>query len=635
MITRTELLKQLPKYVGNSIVITDDQTVHDIVFEILDAHKEFAPYYDKIALYFLQDSTDDIADQLAEFCNRELHYKEETEDDQTTMLPSGILTRGADKNKGIDCKHYSSFCGGILDALNRAGKKIDWCYRFASYKLMNKAPHHVFVVVNPGKNEIWIDPTPNSNNADPYWYTDKKIKAGNMALRRVITGHDERVSFEDYGRIGANAVRVVVNQDPINYDGTGKYSGVMNPWLGLDWYADLNGENNLNAPALAEEINQRIQTGPAPGHTVSSDFVKWIYNSNVRSWNFFYPGGVKPGFNPGNLLPASWPRLLITEDGRLNLDRDVQLDDYRNAEIHLLTAWAQDLINQYDPTPYPVKPRHLKEFSQGKEGGYNTRNLFTEARGDSIFKEVIEKIGDVLEVVKEGVFKIVGSIPRNAFLGLVGLNAFNFAGNLQGHIDAGEWDRIANKWKSFGGNPDKLYNTIQDGKNKKAILGDRENSIGEPVTVSTLLAAAAPIIALLLQFVEDKDGKIQSALKGVKTFLASKGVDVTPLGFLDARTGQIMDIQIDPADDENLGGGNDDLPGNSMETDILTMLRRNPVPTAGIAAAAAYFILNKPGRKKNIVLPIAIGAGVFFLLRSLSRQQRVNAIEFSDYEVIE
>ena len=57
-----------------------------------------------------------------------------------------------------DCKHYSLFQAGVFDALNRMGKKIDWCYRFANYKIFSTTPHHVFVVVKINGIEYWCDP---------------------------------------------------------------------------------------------------------------------------------------------------------------------------------------------------------------------------------------------------------------------------------------------------------------------------------------------------------------------------------------------------------------------------------------------------------------------------------------------
>lgn len=180
--TVAELLSCLPPYRDEWITIIGKQSVRDIIAEVLASHKEFAPLYDNIALYFDGDTTEEICQNLYDFLKTNVRYREEREEDQTTATPAGLLTRGFG-----DCKHYSTFSAGVLDALNRIqGKGIKWNYRFASYDPLNKNPHHVFVVVRDGKDEIWIDPTPGSDNNTPLWYLDKKVST--MALRRNIAG---------------------------------------------------------------------------------------------------------------------------------------------------------------------------------------------------------------------------------------------------------------------------------------------------------------------------------------------------------------------------------------------------------------------------------------------------------------
>lgn len=180
MVSIDTLIGKLPRYRDEWIVVNERQTVKDIIVEVLEAHDEFRTYYDKIALYFDGESIDEICDKLYRFCKKNIRYKEESEDDQTTSIPTGILLRGYG-----DCKHYSSFTGGILDALNRRGRKIKWAYRFASYKILSKTPHHVFIVVNNNGRELWIDPTPGSSSMQPVWIIDKKVT---MAIRRNIAG---------------------------------------------------------------------------------------------------------------------------------------------------------------------------------------------------------------------------------------------------------------------------------------------------------------------------------------------------------------------------------------------------------------------------------------------------------------
>lgn len=173
------LLEKLPVYNGKKELITGKQSVNDIIGEILKAHRLFAPDYDKIVLYFNNGDTKKICASLYRFCKNKINYKMESELSQTVKSPSAILAQGYG-----DCKHYASFTGGILGALNRIGKKIDWHYRFASYDWFNKTPGHIFVVVVVDGKEIWIDPTPGADKTSPVWVVNKKAKDV-MALYKV------------------------------------------------------------------------------------------------------------------------------------------------------------------------------------------------------------------------------------------------------------------------------------------------------------------------------------------------------------------------------------------------------------------------------------------------------------------
>jgi hypothetical protein len=97
--------------------------------------------------------------------------------------------------------------------------------------------------------------------------------------------------------------------------------------------------------------------------------------------------------------------------------------------------------------------------------------------------------------------KTVGlNIPRNAFLALVALNVKSFATKL----DKKKSEKLKKLWTSFGGDYTKLYAAIDKGKLKRPI-GDNNESIGEPVTIT--LATAAPIIAKMVSFLGSEKGK--------------------------------------------------------------------------------------------------------------------------------
>lgn len=164
------LLDQFPPYQGKYITIKKNQQVlDDIIPEILNAHEEFKNDYDRIGLFFDDTTTDRICKNIYSFLKKNIKYKKENDKDQTTKLPAGILTL-----RQGDCKHYASFSGGILDALNRAGYQIQWSYRFASYRFLERTPYHVYVqVYDENGQDIPIDPTPGAEGMIPVWLIEK------------------------------------------------------------------------------------------------------------------------------------------------------------------------------------------------------------------------------------------------------------------------------------------------------------------------------------------------------------------------------------------------------------------------------------------------------------------------------
>jgi hypothetical protein len=179
------LIQKLTPVVGLNRVLKVNQNVGDIISGILVTHNKWRSDYDNISENFNASSSELIGKKIFDFLKNNTFYVIESDNAQTLRSPAAILKLGSDKKIGLDCKSYSLFIGGILDSLNRKGKKIQWCYRFASYRFMDKLPHHVFIVINPGKNEIWVDPVlPSFNQKKQYFYKiDKKPKK--MALIQV------------------------------------------------------------------------------------------------------------------------------------------------------------------------------------------------------------------------------------------------------------------------------------------------------------------------------------------------------------------------------------------------------------------------------------------------------------------
>lgn len=186
------LLEYLPPFNNNSVLIEKNQEVHDIVREVIEAHKYFGQDYDFIYQFFDTGSIKDVCKSLFDFCKQNVDYKIESETKQTTKSPAAIVATGEG-----DCKHYAGFIAGVLSAIVRnTDRKIDWRYRFACYSILDEDVQHVFVVVNDNGAEIWIDPVLccfNSKSPFPVSTIDKKVN-NKLMLHRLSGMFDSPLS---------------------------------------------------------------------------------------------------------------------------------------------------------------------------------------------------------------------------------------------------------------------------------------------------------------------------------------------------------------------------------------------------------------------------------------------------------
>jgi organic hydroperoxide reductase OsmC/OhrA len=175
------LLGRLKPFGGNSKMLVRDQQVPDIISAMLSAHKMYASEYDKISKDFYSGDGVQTAKKLFDFLKKNVKYKIESDQAQRIMSPGAILSLG--KN---DCKNYALFIMGVLDSLKRKGlisNKI--YYRFASYRLLDEIPHHVFAVIqDQNGNEFFIDPVLSKFNERKTYY-HKIDKVPSMPLYSV------------------------------------------------------------------------------------------------------------------------------------------------------------------------------------------------------------------------------------------------------------------------------------------------------------------------------------------------------------------------------------------------------------------------------------------------------------------
>lgn len=162
MVNRRELIAMLPPATLKKKKVADRQSVPLIMELVVEAHEKYKADYDLIAHKFWKGSLKKTVAGLFDFCKREMTYIAESAKQQTVRSPAAILETA---NKwGVDCKHYSSFIGGVLDALKRSGKDVNWCYMFVSYSPTDRTPEHVFILCMIDGKPVYIDPVVSSLN---------------------------------------------------------------------------------------------------------------------------------------------------------------------------------------------------------------------------------------------------------------------------------------------------------------------------------------------------------------------------------------------------------------------------------------------------------------------------------------
>ncbi len=230
---------------------------------MLKKHAKTTGDYDRIYTFFLGGDIYDICYRIWEFCKENIEYDEETKDAQYISSPITIL-----KNGYCDCKGYALFCAGILDAMKRQGENIEWEFRYVSYKMLKTDPGHVFVVVNPKEEDIWIDPVLNYFDYHlTYWHaTNKKVTTKQAETIGFIGGLDP-VGF-------ATAKKAIGKPGPIPAGATpmpvpaGYPSTVPRPYMtsdgklilagGPDWRWKGDAQTNAEVAAMQAALQPLI-----------------------------------------------------------------------------------------------------------------------------------------------------------------------------------------------------------------------------------------------------------------------------------------------------------------------------------------------------------------------------------------
>jgi hypothetical protein len=313
--------------VSRGKVLVEDQTVKDIISAMEDKHAECEKYYDSIYSYFEANSLYDVALGLWNFCKKNFSYDIEGLDDQRVSSPATMLKRGHN-----DCKGYSLFIGGVLDAMKRAGLySFAWVYRYVPSSLLSGELGHVFVVINPKTDNIWVDPVMDNFNQH-YFYL---LKKDNNVARASQVGRLQ------YGLSGVAAL-------------SSKQSGGYYGQLVFNNQNLIPGAGSafLTNPPVTYWLNGAQLVLPPPNMVVGAPVPP-------------LPVGLRVQYAPsfmGIPIPANMPRPVVASQNRLQLaplelglsgaQTNQMLTANGNFLLNILMSATGALVNAYSSRPY-------------------------------------------------------------------------------------------------------------------------------------------------------------------------------------------------------------------------------------------------------------------------------------------
>lgn len=307
-------------------------------------------------------------------------------------------------------------------------------------------------------------------------------------------------------------------------------------------------------------------------------------------------------------------------------------------------------------------PKYKKDMSLYKMSGVNSADEIAEINGLN-FSKIASNVKKAAVKASDTVKKAAAQVPaaakkvvqktatvglapaRAAFTGLVLLNVRGLATDLKKVFDKKgregfQW------WADMGGNRDSLIAEVKKGAAKKRIMGVKEEEaafqevyggysgdgvyIGEPVTVASALAAAAPILIKVTDVIKKAGIGVENAEKLTKTVTEAKnnfkqitGKDVTDVIFKKEAGVETKKLQYKSSDLEPTSQATAEKVATAAlaagtGTDIATI--RELIPEAGVKPPNFSPIDSKPFDltkvfKNKTVLIGAAAVVAFIILR--------------------
>lgn len=176
-----DIIGILPEFKNNQQLIASRQLTGDIIREIDKMHHNEKKNYSKIAEQFWTGDVLSTCQNLYNYLRKNITYREEPGAKQTVKTASAFLNQGYG-----DCKHYSSFVAGVIDALSDMGYPVSVKLAYVNSVDNSENYHHVFPVVTDTETgrEIFVDAI-DGKHFDDRRTKYKRVKYSDMALYRI------------------------------------------------------------------------------------------------------------------------------------------------------------------------------------------------------------------------------------------------------------------------------------------------------------------------------------------------------------------------------------------------------------------------------------------------------------------
>lgn len=434
------------------VLQTANGDTKDIIEAILKCHRLYGNDAKEIAQKFRKSDFEKTCKAVFDYVKNNIKYQLDEDGVQVALRAQTTL-----RKRKADCKGMSLLAGSILHCLG-----INFSYRFASYSILRDYTH-IYVVAHNGTKNIIIDPVWGVYNAEKPTVKTKDFEMKTKVLIGTIMNvlSDRELIDKYYPSVetGLNRFLVVLKNilvpekfslavvfvDQIKADAKKDmkrllfYNSYSNRFLQneYDWrkyqnsLAVIYAMNDAETAAIGNVFDDIKKTVNNLGDNIGDNFRSFTdWAGNVIS-------------NPADAAKSAAAKV--------------------QKNLEAVAGKAESFVDW--------GAQGFKDFVQDPK-----KFIKTEARS---VQENVQKAWDLTKTYTL-------YVPRNAFLALVRINAFNLAER----ILQADRNKIGERWHALGGNRTTLFETAELGSNATV-------QIGEAVSTSVLVAEASAVLASL------------------------------------------------------------------------------------------------------------------------------------------